>query len=134
MNDRADETAVVRVEPKRKRGGRWITFGEEAYRVPPLSFNSVIELQDDVESLSNLMGAGTKPTSKQRDTVARIVHAALMRNYPEMTKDEVADLLDVGNFQEVINATLAIGGFKEQQGGPGSGEAPASTGTPPTAP
>lgn len=128
MNDKADGT-VTRIEPQKKRGGRWIEFGEEAYQVPPLAFRSVVDLQDDVESLAQM---GAKPTPAQMDTVTRIVHAALVRNYPDMTKEAVADMLDVGNFQEVINATLAIGGFK-QAGGPPSGEAQASTGMAPTA-
>lgn len=128
MNDKV-EGAPTRIEPEKKRGGRWIAFGAEEYQVPPLAFRAVIELQDDVESLS---GMGTKPTPAQVDTVTRIVHSALLRNYPAMTKEEVADMLDVGNFQEIINATLAIGGFKEGGGGP-TGEAQASTGTAPTA-
>jgi hypothetical protein len=129
MKDKADGT-VTRVEPQKKRGGRWIVFGEEEYQVPPLAFRTVIDLQDDVESLRDM---GPKPTAAQMDTVTRIVHAALVRNYPDMTKEAVADMLDVGNFQEVINATLAIGGFKEQAGGPPSGEVMASTGMAPTA-
>lgn len=33
-----DGDTVKRVQPTGKRGGEWVTLGEEAYRIPPLGF------------------------------------------------------------------------------------------------
>lgn len=122
-----EEDAAVRVPVEKNRGGEWVRFGDELYRVPPLGFLAVQELQDDVLGLREM---GARPTPAQMGTVTRIVHAAMLRNYPSMPLETIADMLDLGNYQEVLGAVLSIGGFKK--GGAGQGEAPAPTGAPPT--
>lgn len=124
----SDEQAT-RVKPERNRGGEWVTLGDEQYRIPPLAFRAVIDLQDRVAALAQM---GGRPTPDQMDTVADIVHAAMVRNYPALTKEQVGDMLDLGNYQAVLSAVLSIGGFKKA--GAESGEPQASAGTPPTAP
>ncbi len=123
---------VVRVEPEGKRGGEWVTMGLESYRVPPLGFRAVQELASEVESLAKM---GRRPTAAQMRTVATIVHSAMARNYPRLGVEEVLDMLDMGNYQQVLGAVLQIAGF--EKAGAGSGEAVTaspSTGTPSTAP
>lgn len=124
-----DGDTVKRVQPTGKRGGEWVTLGEEAYRIPPLGFRAVQELQDEVQGLASI---GQRPTPEQMGTVSRIVHAAMVRNYPDLTVEEVDDMLDLGNYQEVLGAVLSIAGFKKAGAGPG--EPTASVGTQPTAP
>jgi hypothetical protein len=128
VND-ADE--VKRVEPEKNRGGTWITFGSEAYRVPPLSFLKIQELQDRIAAMAAVPQGG-QPTAGQMETVLDVVHAAISRNYPAMTREQLADMIDLQNYQEVLGAVLNIAGFKPQEAG--SGEALASTGTGSTSP
>ncbi len=113
---------VVRVEPEGRRGGEWVTFGLEAYRVPPLGFRAVQELAGDIESLAKM---GRRPTAAQMKVVATIVQSALARNYPKITVDEVLDMLDMGNWQPCLGAVLQIAGF--EKGRAETGEAPAPT-------
>lgn len=126
----SDDDVPVRVQPELKRGGRWVTIGDEQYRIPPLAFTAVQELQDEVAGLAQI---GLRPTPAQMGTVAKIVQSAMARNYPSMTVEQVNLMLDLGNYQDVLGAVLAVAGFEKAEGG-GSGEARASTGTPPTAP
>src|SRR4051812_17617735 len=98
----------TRIEPKRSRGGEWVAFGDEEYRVPPLAFRALQELADEVAGLQSM---GSKPTTEQMTTIEKIVHSALSRNYPEMTLAEVSDMLDVGNYEHVLGAALSIAGF-----------------------
>lgn len=120
---------VKRVEPERNRGGQWVSIGDEQYRIPPLAFRAVQELQDEVSALAQM---GARPTPDQMSTVTRIVHSAMSRNYPSITMELIDDMLDLGNYQDVLSAVLSIGGFKTA--GDGSGELPASIGAPPTSP
>lgn len=115
------------VPPEKNRGGRWVTFGDEQYRVPPLAFRSVVDLQDEVEGLR---GMGVKPTPQQMATMTKIVHAALSRNYPSLKPADVEDMMDIGNYQELLNAVLNVSGFVESA--PGEKVAAQAVGTPPT--
>lgn len=121
-------TDAKKIEPSRNRGGRWVVIGDEQWKIPPLGFGAIRELQDDVASLANMPSG--RPSNEQMTTVIRLVHSAMVRNYPELKLTEVEDMLDLGNFGEVLNATLSIGGFTRSEV-PASGEAQpsASTGT-----
>lgn len=121
------EENTTKVPPTGKRGGVWVPIGEEEYRIPPLGFRSIQDLADDVAGLAEM---GAKPTAAQMQVVARIVHAAMARNYPALSVDDVHDMLDLGNYQRILDAVLAGAGFVQVvAGGVGPGEAPASIGT-----
>ena len=124
------DDAPKRIQPEKTRGGEWVTLGDEQYRIPPLSFRAVQELQDDVASLSQM---GARPTPEQMGVVIRIVHSAMSRNYPSITPEQIDEMLDMGNYQDVLGAVLAIAGFK-QKGRAETGEAMASAGTASTSP
>lgn len=119
----------TKVPPEKNRGGRWVSFGDEQYRVPPLNFRAVVDLQDEVEALR---GMGSKPNPQQMATMTKIVHAALSRNYPKLTPADVEDMMDIGNYQELLNAVLNVSGFVETS--PGERAATQAVGAPPTSP
>lgn len=112
---------VERKLPTNKRGGRWIVLGAEEYQIPPLSFRSIQELKDDVEMLSSVVGV---PTPEQRAAVARIIHASIARNYPELTLDNVEDMLDIGNMQTVLEAVMNVSGMTAKASPEGNVEVP----------
>lgn len=121
------QQAPTRVTPAKNRGGEWVTFGDEQYRVPPLSLRSVIDLQAQVETLKAM--AGGRPTADQMDVIVDIVHAALARNYPDLPRDDVGDMVDLSNYREVLGAVLQIAGFVRREGEASGEAAVASTGT-----
>lgn len=129
-DDQQDDTPAVRVPPEKNRGGEWVRLGDELYRIPPLAFRSVIDLQDDVAALRTM---GPVPTAKEMDIVAKIAHVAFSRNYPSKTVEDLTDMLDLGNYEAVLSAILSIAGFQKVGAGPGGAVMALPTGTPPTA-
>lgn len=121
-NETAGQSEFPKRQPAKKRGGRWIVIGEEQLQVPPLAFGQIVTLQDDVESLKALQSGG-RPTNEQMSVVNKLVHSALSRNYPDITEDEVAEMIDLGNYSEVLSAVLSIAGFTKEKR---AGEVPAA--------
>ncbi len=105
---------VKKVQPDNNRGGEWVRFGGEEYKVPPLGFRAIQELQERILLLSSM---GTLPTPEQFGVIIDVVWEALKRNYPALTREAVVDMLDVGNFQAVINAALSVSGFVKGDAG-----------------
>lgn len=126
------ETGFPKRAPEKKRGGKWVTFGEEQLQVPPLALGAVVTLQDDVEGLKSLAG-GARPTPDQMSVVTRIVHSALSRNYPSLTEADVGEMVDLGNYMDVLSAVLSIAGYVKGPQQPG-GVAAAEAGAPLTPP
>lgn len=108
-----------------------------SYIVPPLNFRLLKRHKADIDAItSGTAGAGGLDT-ETADRMIAVVHAALSRNYPELSLDTVEDGLDLRNSAPIIRALLGQSGFVE---GDAQGEAPAlqssagqSTGTTSTA-
>ena len=47
--------------------------------------------------------------------VVDCLHGALVRNYPDMTRADVADLVDLGNMEEVMTAVMKRSGLVSAQ-------------------
>ena len=123
-----------RVPPQRNRGGQWVSLGGREMLVPPLSLGTIKAMQAEVEALQHMAGV---PTPAQIDTVIGLFHAALVRNYPDVTRAEVEDDVDLGNYAELLAAVMSISGFRREQPGQGEPEAQRSapqSGTTSTAP
>ncbi len=114
MDATAKEESTVRVQPVRSRGGVWVVFGDEEYRVPPLNLLAIQDLQGRVETLGAM---GAVPTAEQMGVITDVLHAAMARNYPAITREEVGDMLDLGNFAAAMNAALAVSGFEKRAAG-----------------
>ena len=89
--------------------GTKITLGGTEYIVPPLNFKALKTLQPMIESLSKIDMA---MSNEQIDNVAEIVLAALNRNYPDKTKDDVLEWLDLGNSGQILGAIMGASGIK----------------------
>jgi hypothetical protein len=98
--------------------GITVKMGGKEWVVPPLTLKQLRKLEPKLAGLNQ----GMSPTDmKGLDDVVEILHAALSRNYPELTSDEVEDLVDMGNFLQAIQAVMGISGLKK------SGEAEAGS-------
>ena len=53
------------------------------------------------------------------DCIVDVVHAAVIRNYPALTKEEVEDLIDLGNAAVIIKAVMGQSGLVRKDGAPG---------------
>jgi len=90
--------------------------------VPPLNFRSLQALQARIGTFSG----GVDPESIS--LVVDAAHAALQRNYPDMTKDQVTDLLDLENMLDVMEAVMDVSGLKRKAKEPAEVSGDPSTG------
>lgn len=84
-------------------------FGGEVLVIPPIALGALETMQDELQSFSGDL------SRKSVSTVIDATHAALRRNYPEITRERVADLLDAGNMMEVMQAIMDVSGLHRQQ-------------------
>lgn len=97
-----------------------LTMGGTEYEVPPLNFRALETLQPSIQQMGALNGFISK---EQMAVIADVVLAALQRNYPEMTRERVMDMLDLGNMAAVFKAIMGASGFEATKPGerqPGS--------------
>ena len=117
--------------PDPRFAGIEVAIGGTVYTVPPLAMRSVRALMPKIQAIE-IEPSGI-PTEASMEYVFDIMHAALRRNYPELTRDEMADALDIVSFPLALNAVFGACGLVKVPAGNGS-RAPAShsTGTPST--
>lgn len=87
--------------------GITLNLGGTDYIVPPLSLGALEELQERIQAFDGTLAAA--------GTVVDCAHRALRRNYPDLTRDQVADMIDVGDFQDVMEAVMDVGGLKRKE-------------------
>jgi hypothetical protein len=95
--------AVVKIK------GVAVVLGGDTYVIPPLSLGAVEQLQDRISKFT-----GDVTDRDQIATVIDAAHSALKRNYPEITRDEVADLIDLENMADVFEAVMDVSGMKRK--------------------
>ena len=111
MEDGASQ--VVRVSPTRNRGGAWVRFGDEEYRVPPLGLNGVQEFQEAVKDLKPEDGIMAPAVMR---AMQGALLSALRRNYPDIAEDVVADMIDLENYDAVLQALHVTSARKPPEG------------------
>ncbi len=99
--------------------GTKVTMGGREFILPPLTLKALRSLGPKIKLLSSLADV---PTPEQVDVMVELVHASAVRNYPEITPDDLLELLDLGNLTEVFPAVMAASGLKKRMGGDGQGE------------
>jgi hypothetical protein len=70
---------------------------------------------------------GASMGEAQINVLIDIVTAALQRNYPETTPENVENLLDLGNASAVLNAVLTGSGLKPSGAAMGEASAPGTS-------
>ncbi len=78
--------------------------------VPPLSLTALEKFNAQLSALPEL--AATDP--KAIGTILELAHQTLRRNYPEMSRDEVGDLIDLGNMAELYACLMDVGGLRRR--------------------
>ena len=84
--------------------------GGQVYIVPPLALGNLQMLQDKLTAMTGV--EAMNPASIA--TVLDATHAALVRNYPDMTREKVGQLVDLGNMFEVIGCVMDVTGAKRK--------------------
>jgi hypothetical protein len=87
-----------------------IKLGDKTYVVPALNFKLLKKHKADIEVITSATPDAGLDT-EIADRVVKVVHAALTRNYPNITLDEIEDGLDLRNNRNVMGALLGQSGF-----------------------
>lgn len=95
-----------------------VELGGETLVIPPLALGALEQLQERVGNFR-----GDIRDKEQVATVIDAAHAALKRNYPEMTREQVADAIDIGNMADVFEAVMDVSGLKRKALETAAGEA-----------
>lgn len=91
-----------------KHKGVEFNFGEKTLVIPPLNLRALEQMQDKIGSFTGAISI------EQVGVVADLALAALNRNYPDLTRDDVAELIDLGNMKEVMEAVMGVSGLIAQ--------------------
>jgi hypothetical protein len=83
-------------------------FGDQLLVIPPLSLSALEQLQEKLSAFDGTL------SSASTGTVVDCVHAALLRNYPDMQRESVSNLLDVGNMMDVMACVMDVSGLKRK--------------------
>jgi hypothetical protein len=83
--------------------------GLKGWVIPPLALGDLETLQDRIGVLQD---GAIDPQSIS--TIIDATHAALKRNYPELTRADVANEIDLGNMMDVIGAVMDVAGVKRR--------------------
>jgi hypothetical protein len=105
--------------------GTPMELGGLTYIVPPLSLGAIEANEEHIENVDSL------PRGQQLRLIVTLAHCALKRNYPELTRDQVADLVDLANANAVYSTVMSASVPKAEEGDP-KGGASAGTGQPST--
>lgn len=92
--------------------GTTITIQGQKYIVPPLSFSGMKKIEQDLLVLND-------PKSTDFSKICVMVKAiklALRRNYPDMTDEQIEDMIDVGNINNVFDAIMGASGLEKKPG------------------
>ena len=91
--------------------GVTVNMGGDDYIIPPLTLGQIEDSEADFKNLD----AGDART--QFDAMAKMIHTAMLRNYPDMTIDHLKrDLLDMGNVFTVTEAVMGNSGLLKRVG------------------
>lgn len=100
-----------------------IAMGGRDWVVPALTLGQLVALHDKIQDIATVSAPELTPAQVE-DFVA-IVHAAVARNYPEVTREQLRDeLIDLGNAREIMVAILTGSGLRPAV--PGEEKAPAT--------
>jgi hypothetical protein len=94
--------------------GELVKLGEREFVVPSLSVNQARKLWPEILDLNR--GVSLEDFPKKLDQALPIILAALSRNYPDLTLDELGDLVDVRNFPRLMKIIAGQSGLSPKPG------------------
>lgn len=86
-----------------------IELSGEHYVCPPLSLGSLEKLLPRINAFE-----GNAASVEDIGVVADAAWMALKRNYPDMTRDQVADAIGLENFLDVMTAVMDVSGMRRK--------------------
>ncbi len=88
--------------------GTLVNLGGQEYVLAPLNLVQCEQFELQIAELGN---ASAMDFKQQFAIALPLIHASLSRNYPNITLDEVRNILDLGNFKAAALAVVESSGF-----------------------
>lgn len=98
-------------EVKQTFDGVEVSLGGKPYVIPPLSLKLIRKYQSQLQTIGVIKGV---PGPEQLDLIFDILHDAILRNYPDMTKDTLEELVDITNMPILFKAIMGQSGLEEK--------------------
>lgn len=100
-----------------------VPLGGEDYILPALSLRGVRDCEEDLDFIQQKVDDSGGAFSEERfAAICRVVHTALIRNYPKVKLDEMRDLVDLNSLPILIDAVLGLSGLEKVMGESAPGE------------
>ena len=102
-----------------------VKLGTVEFTVPPLTIKALRILGPRFTELQKVAASGDAAALMQPenlDTIVEVAHAAIIRNHPEVTKEELEGLIDLSNLKDLFMAVCGQSGMR--QAAPGEAPAP----------
>lgn len=96
--------------------GASVRLGTEDFVVPALSLGQVRRLKDDLVMVSTIHGVSL--SEEQSNSVIKVLQAAISRNYPEVSAEDLEDWVDLRNLKPVLTAVLGTSGLLKDPNDP----------------
>lgn len=85
-------------------------LGGTTYVVPPLSMGDLEYMQDKLATFESF-----SLNAASAQVILEVAHRALRRNYPQISVDELRDLIDLGNAMDLFQAVMDISGLRRRE-------------------
>ena len=95
--------------------GEPVLLGDTEYTVPPLGLFAVKTLLPTIQRIAISPSGGVANLWGQLDDVLDLCHAALLRNYPDLTREALVELIDLTNFATLVDAVVRQSGLTAVQ-------------------
>lgn len=82
-------------------------LGKE-YVIPALNIGQVRRFQED-GTFSKASGNADSP--EKMSAQIKVIHTAMKRNYPEITTEEIEEMVDMGNLVKIVAAVFGQSGM-----------------------
>ena len=103
-------------------------LGGETYTVPPLALGAVKQLLPRLQAMRIPEGI---PDAATLDLMLDVIAASMRRNYPEMTAERLADVVDLGNIGALFEVVMGGSGLAPK-GAPAASDPPVAPAIPST--
>lgn len=91
--------------------GTTVMIDAQAYVFAPLSLGAIEKLLPALQAFN----------PNDVSLVIDVAHKSLKRNYPEISRDDVADLIYMDQLGEIMEAVMSVSGLKSKDGDNGEG-------------
>jgi len=88
--------------------GTPVNFGEVTLYVPPLKVKQLPIALKRIEEISAIKGDSVDDRMGQVTATLEVIHMALVRNYPDITVEDMEDIFDLGSIEEALEVVLNL--------------------------